>query len=301
MNKQPLVSIIVPVYNGEKTIDACIESLLMQDYSRENYDVIVVDNCSDDRTAEIIKKYPVQYLCERRQKGSYAARNTGIRHARGEFLAFTDADCIADKNWLKNGLAGFTGSEIGCVAGGIRSCEPNNYIEEYIGARGILAQRDKTGEMPLPYAKTANAFYRKTVFDAVGLFEEKWVSGGDADLSWRMQCNGAFKLRLMPDAVVLHKHRSTLRLFFIQCMTWGIGSTVLYKKYPTLMPTRTWRQIAWLLWRIIYLGIALVPFYVCNKESMDPSKRSQCLGYFSFLGWECGKIIGSVRHGVFYI
>ena len=101
MNNQPFISIIVPVYNGENIIGACLKSLLAQDYPKDKYEVIAVDNNSKDKTADIIKEYSVHYLFESKVQGSYAARNTGVRHAKGEILAFTDADCVADKGWLK--------------------------------------------------------------------------------------------------------------------------------------------------------------------------------------------------------
>ena len=132
------ISVIIPVYNGERTIGACVESLLAQDYPKDKYEVIIVDNNSKDKTAGIIKEYSVQYLFEGRIQSSYAARNAAIKAAKGEILAFTDADCAADKEWLKNGIAEFIDNKIGCVAGGIKGCEPVNYIEEYLIKREIL-------------------------------------------------------------------------------------------------------------------------------------------------------------------
>ena len=301
MNNQPFISIIVPVYNGENIIGACLKSLLAQDYPKDKYEVIAVDNNSKDKTADIIKEYSVHYLFESKVQGSYAARNTGVRHAKGEILAFTDADCVADKGWLKKGIMGFVGGKIGCVAGSIKGYEPANYIEEYLIKREILSHKKESSGTVLPYAKTANAFYRKEVFDKIGLFEERWASGGDADLSWRMQLKTDYKILFKPDTVIFHKHRSTLCSLFQQCSTWGIGSTLLYKKYPDLMPKRTWRQTLWIIWRLLYVNIALLSFYAADKEKMDEAKRKRYLDYFTFFGWEWGKVVGSIRNQVFYI
>ena len=73
----PFASIIVPVFNGEKSISKCIESLLSQDYPTDRYEIIVVDNNSNDRTGKIIQEYPIRYIFEDRSQNYYSARNTG--------------------------------------------------------------------------------------------------------------------------------------------------------------------------------------------------------------------------------
>ena len=88
------ISVIVPVRNNEEMIGDCIESLLAQDYPKEDYEIIVVDNNSTDKTTDIIKKYPVKYLHEEKT-GRGIARNTAVKTAFGEIIAFTDSDYIA--------------------------------------------------------------------------------------------------------------------------------------------------------------------------------------------------------------
>jgi glycosyltransferase involved in cell wall biosynthesis len=83
-SSSPFISVVVPVYNGDRIIGNCVESLLNQSYPKDNYEIIVVDNGSTDNTRAIIKKYPVKMLIEDSIKSSYAARNKGIKHAKGE-------------------------------------------------------------------------------------------------------------------------------------------------------------------------------------------------------------------------
>ena len=98
----PLISVIVPVYNSSGCIAELIGSLLDQDYPKELYEVIVVDNNSSDDTVSIIEKHPfVTLLRETETQSSYAARNTGIKAANHALLAFTDADCVATEQWLR--------------------------------------------------------------------------------------------------------------------------------------------------------------------------------------------------------
>ena len=117
IDNYPFVSIIVPVYNGERTIGNCIESLLSLKYSHSKYEVIIVDNNSKDATLKIIQKYPVISLIEKRIQSSYATRNTGLKKATGKIIAFTDSDCIADKDWILKSVECFKDEKIGCVGG----------------------------------------------------------------------------------------------------------------------------------------------------------------------------------------
>jgi glycosyltransferase involved in cell wall biosynthesis len=95
-------SIVVPVYNKEKSLEACIGSLLGQNYPGEEREIIFVDNNSTDSSASIIRKYPAVKLISEKTQGAYAARNAGILAARGSVIAFTDADVEVKRDWLKN-------------------------------------------------------------------------------------------------------------------------------------------------------------------------------------------------------
>jgi glycosyltransferase involved in cell wall biosynthesis len=98
--KMPLISVIIPVYNGEEFISRCIEALLNMDYPSDKFEIIIiVDNNSTDGTTEVVRRYPVRYIFES-IKGPSAARNTGAKAVRENILAFTDVDVIVEKNWL---------------------------------------------------------------------------------------------------------------------------------------------------------------------------------------------------------
>lgn len=311
-----LISIIVPVYNGERTIQACIQSLLMQKYPNELYEIILVDNGSTDRTRErclrhytetiesneydeavnqpieptIIchKASPVRYIYEP-IRGSYSARNTGLKHAGGNIIAFTDADCIADKAWLKNAVSRFNDPSVGCVAGEIRSFPPQNSIEAYLAKRERLKQVESSEDFFLPYAKTANTFYRKSVFQKIGFFEGSWVSGGDADFSWRMQIETDYRIQFAPDTVIYHRHRSSITGLFKQAVRWGIGYKLLRRKYRDRIPSRTIKQSLWVFQRILLALIMLAAFNFQNKDRLPIEKRERYLDFISFMGWEIGK------------
>lgn len=99
---QPEISVIVPFYNAEQYIRECITGLLSQNYPADAYEIIMIDNNSTDASAEIVKQHPRITLLTEKKQGAYAARNRGLVAARGALMAFTDPDCVPEKDWLRN-------------------------------------------------------------------------------------------------------------------------------------------------------------------------------------------------------
>lgn len=131
------ISVVVPVYNGEKTLPLCLDSLMNLDYPKEDFEIIVVDNNSTDKTQEIIKRYPVRYVFEP-HRNCAKARNKGIKSSKGEFVAFLDADCVAHKDWIKNLLNGCNDPFVGGCGGEIYSYNPSTLWEKYAENRGFF-------------------------------------------------------------------------------------------------------------------------------------------------------------------
>ncbi len=221
------VSIIIPVRNDQR-ISECIEALLCQEY--ENYEIIVVENDSQQPLKSIIEKYPVKYVCDP-IIGSYHARNTGIGLATNEIIAFTDADCIADKNWLGNIVSGFEGPSIGGVGGRtINKIEKNKVVQcqRNIQLRDGLAHLSHI--FPAPFAPTCNVAYRLDVLKKLQGFDNDFFSGGDVDMSWRMSLLG-YKLNYARSAIIHFGCRTTFRDYYRQYYNYGKGHALLFKKY----------------------------------------------------------------------
>src|SRR5690242_505050 len=144
----PKVSVIVPIYNGEEDLPGLIDCLRTQTYPRAQVEYLLVDNASRDRTADIIKTCSeeskregliIRYLSETKIQTSYAARNTGIRAATGDFLAFTDADCRPQPGWLFNLIQPFVNPEVGLVAGSIEALPGETFLEKYAAQNNPLS------------------------------------------------------------------------------------------------------------------------------------------------------------------
>jgi glycosyltransferase involved in cell wall biosynthesis len=165
----PFVSVIVPVFDDAERLALCLESLERQTYSKNLYQVIVVDNGSAESVKPVVAGFRQAGAVYENRPGSYAARNTGISLARGDVLAFTDADCIPSQDWIQKGVAALLGiSRGGLVAGRIdimfRDPDHPTAVELY-EARCSLRQRQyvEVGG----FGATANLFTFREVFDRV--------------------------------------------------------------------------------------------------------------------------------------
>ena len=96
-----IISVIIPAYNSELTIESCILSIINQNFPTEKYEIIVIDDGSSDNTAMIAKKAGANQVIKIRHSSSGTARNVGVNHAKGKYLAFIDSDCIAQEGWLR--------------------------------------------------------------------------------------------------------------------------------------------------------------------------------------------------------
>ena len=232
MREAPMVSVVIPTYNRKDMLKECLDSLFNQTYPKDKYEIIVVNDGSTDGTEEVLKEYAKKAPCAfkwltQQNKGSYAARNLGIKNARGEIICFTDDDCIADKRWLEELVRGFTDGGIGGVGGRIIAYNPRKIVEEYDKMNQEEAIK---GKFYPSFLITCNAAYRKDILENCGYFDTYFRSGGDVDMGIRVTWRG-HKLKYAPDAIVYHKHRTTFMGFIKQQYAYGTGCSLLGKKY----------------------------------------------------------------------
>lgn len=232
----PTVSVIVPVYNGAGTIAACLESVASQDYPAGAYEVIVVENGSTDDTTAIVERYPVRLL-HSEDRGPAAARNVGLASTESEIVALTDADCIADPNWLTELVKPYADAGIGGVGGAILAYDhPDRTAVEAFSAQHSPLVNYMSGEHEyLPHLYTANASYRRELVARVGGFNARMVTADDVDLSWRIQLQTGAKVGYAPGAIVRHQHRSTRLGLAKQYRQYGFGEILIdtmYRRHP---------------------------------------------------------------------
>lgn len=238
----PLVSVIVPVLNGEATLRRCLVSLLQNDYPKERREILVVDNGSVDGTRAIARAFPVRYLFEPRKGVSYA-RNKGIRESTGNILAFFDADCIATKSWLRELALGFEDDDVGVVVGEVVAFPPRTVAESYMAARKPLIQAFNMTRAQLSSFGAGNMAVRRQVFATLGGFDLRFsgAAGEDIDFALRLARKPHFKVQYRPRAMAFHRHRITVRALFEQAQRNGRAQAILHRKYPREIPW-SWRH-----------------------------------------------------------
>jgi GT2 family glycosyltransferase len=175
-------------------------------------------------------------------RSSYAARDRAARRARGEWLLFLDADCTPDPALLDAYFAEPPGADVAVLAGSIEDeVVQDSAVARYVAARGKLSQDVVLGRAR-PYAQTANCAVRRAAFLAVGGWPEPIVSGGDADLCWRL-ADAGWKLEPRPAARVRHRNRTTTRALLAQLHRHGRGMAWLEARWPGTFPTPTPRDL----------------------------------------------------------
>jgi GT2 family glycosyltransferase len=230
----PEVTIVVPAFNAAATIAECVSSLLALRYPREQYQVVVVDNGSTDATPRILDGFrdDIRVLGET-TRGASAARNCGIRNARGTLIAFTDADCAVEPDWLSALLTPLRDPRVGIVGGRILSRVNANRIERF--GEFIFDQRRAIEHEDLPYVITANCASRREVLHEVGLFDETLLRGQDVDLAWRVLSLG-YRLEYAPDAIVRHHNEHTIWGLVHEGYVHGFHGLRLTAKHAMLRP-----------------------------------------------------------------
>ncbi|WGV27604.1 glycosyltransferase [Halotia branconii] len=206
---QPFVSVIIPVFNDTKRLKSCLLALDRQTYLKEFYEVIVIDNASNEAIGDVVNEFGQVKATYESVPGSYKARNKGISLAKGEILAFTDSDCIPDPDWIEKGVKHLLStSNCGLVAGKIdlffQNPDRPTSVEIYESICLNFPQKEKLEE--LHYGMTANIFTFRCVFDNVGYFDSTLKSGGDRQWGQRVFAAG-YEQVYADDVCVKHPAR----------------------------------------------------------------------------------------------
>jgi glycosyltransferase involved in cell wall biosynthesis len=225
----PSVSVVVPAYNAETTIDECVRSLLALRYARDRLELIVVDNGSRDRTREIVARHlDTVTLLDEARRGPSAARNAGIRRSRGSVIALTDADCTVDEGWLEALVAPLRDPSVGIAGGTILARRPATAIELY--GESIHDHRRAIEVYRPPYVITMNWAARRSVLDECGPFDEGLLRCEDVGLAYRVG-NAGYTLVYCPDAIVYHRNETTPVGLFREGWTHGYHGVAIERRY----------------------------------------------------------------------
>jgi glycosyltransferase involved in cell wall biosynthesis len=218
----PQVSVIVPFYNSEKYIERCIESLIGQNYPSACYEVVLVDNNSTDRSAAIAANYPPIQILKETKQGSYAARNRAVAASRGDILAFTDSDCVASSDWLRELTAPFRDPGVGLVQGRRTFGEPGSTLSMVSAFECENHAYIFSGAFDgAIYGFTNNMAVRREVFDRCGPFVET-ARGADSIFVDRVVAAASHRvLRYSREASVRHLELTSVRQWLGKKIIYG--------------------------------------------------------------------------------
>lgn len=223
----PSVTVVIPVFNGMPTLPACLDSLEAQDYPRP-FEVIIVDDGSSDGSGDYAESRGIKVI-RQENKGPGLARNTGVEQAQGEYLVFTDDDCILDRDFITEIVRPLPGTDVIGSQGQIYSRQKSlvaRFIHHEYGERYDLLNKTQFIDWVATYA----ACYRKDVFLEIGGFNDTY-SSEDCELSFRLAQKG-YKMVFAPRARSQHRNFENYFKFFRYKYKRAYWSIWLYKYFP---------------------------------------------------------------------
>ena len=297
--KKFLFSIIVPSFNRSDEIVDLIQSFDQQHFQKDKFEVLLVDDGSTDNTAEIVEKliksapFRIRFF-RRDHEGPGPARNYGMSQAEGEYFLFIDSDCIADPDWLTR-LAEAIEKEMPDAFGGPDSVLDNFTplqkaidfaMTSFLTTGGMRGHSKK--KLAKFYPRSFNMGIHRKIFETLGGMGTL-RHGQDLEFSRRIVASGA-KVVSVPDAIVYHKRRTSLRKFFRQIFNWGVArinltlidnaileplhfipaiGTIGYLTTLLLSPLHRYIFFLWLFGTSVALGLLTVIFFSALKRYRD--------------------------------
>ncbi len=282
-----MISVVLPVRNGLPWLDAQLGALASQQCD-EPWEVVVADNGSTDASAALARSWEgrcgaIRLLDASSTAGPAAARNAGVREARGELLAFCDSDDVVQPGWLHAYVEALGEADIVAGTFDLSSLNETARSGPAAGEPGPAA----TSQLGfLPAGLAANLAVRREAFEAVDGFHEGLFIGEDIDLCWRMQLDG-FRFAVAPGAVVAKRERDRLGPLFRRAFAFGRCGPMLYRRYRGRGARRdlTGTARSW-VWMVLWL-----------PRLANPDVRRN---WVRAAGVRLGRLAGSVTEGVFF-
>lgn len=269
MNVVPLISVVIPSYNMRATIRHCLRSVLDQDLEAQ-HEIIVVDSSSDGTDDVIRLEFPQALLLRLEGQTSVGqARNVGVDKASGSFVAFTDADCIVARDWLRRMLWRHREGEYAAVGGSIVNGTPQSLVgsaEHLFEFSEFLSQAPERLVANIP---TCNVCYRRSALDGTRFDvgpEGAYLGAEDLILNWGLARNG-LKLLFDPAIQVVHLNRTRLHAFLRHQHI--LGQSSCWARKRTDLPGRIFADYPLLGLVLPVVRLARIGFRLCRFDMIE--------------------------------
>ena len=242
MTHYPFISVIIPAKNEERLIRSCITSLHQLNYPKDQFEILIIDGLSADRTAEVAREMGATVIRNEKQTVS-PGRNIGFENAKGELIAFTDADCIVDKAWLSSCVKYFEKDDtVACVGGpNLTPADESDFgkavgfvFDQPVFAAGSIHARELNEVKEVTSIPGCNAIYRQSVLSRVMPLDETMLTGDDTLLNRKILDLG-YRLLYTPDVKVFHYRRPSPKKLWKQFYRYAIGRLQVGKKDKRLL------------------------------------------------------------------
>ena len=283
---EPLVTIIVPAKDAQETVEKCMDSILSIDYA--NYEVIAIDDGSQDKTSQFLERYrpKIEIIANSLSLGPSESRNKAAQQGKGDYLAFTDADCIVDKDWLRGLLEGIKQFPQAVSCGGRQEIphdagdfqkevflfmKKNRFITDYMRA-------GKDAILEVSHNASCSVLYKREVFLKAGGFLKNLWPGEDVEFDYRLRKAG-YKLVFNPKAIIYHYRPENIKKFCGMMYRYGWAQGFLVRKYGFFRRLQIVPFLS-LTFSILFLLTLLFKFYLLGLLFIAVGASFLCI-YFN--------------------
>ena len=293
-----MLSVIVPIYQEEKYISKCIDSMLSQDYPKDDLEIILVDGMSKDRTREIVATYTAKYpfirMIDNPERIAPCAMNRGIKEAKGDVIIRLDAHVFYPKNYfslLVEKLNELPGAE---NVGALCNTLP---VNDSITAQSIAAVLSSSFGMGNSHFRVGAdkemevdtvpfGCFHRSIFDKVGLYDEELVRNQDDELNARIIKSGG-KIYLIPQLVCEYYARDTAKKVYKMFYQYGVFKPLVNKKLGSPATVRQFFPLFFVLGLLVgpvvclflpvlwwaYFAVIMLWFILATSFSLKDSKN----------------------------
>ena len=261
----PIASIIIPNFNGQMTIETCLGAAFASDYP--DFEVIVVDDKSEDNSVELINKFPCRLLKLEKHSGAAAARNAGAAISRGQLLFFTDADCVLESNTVSEVCDTLLANGPNYVVGGtyLRQSHDENFFSRF---QSVFINYSETKHLDHPdYVATHAMGIHASTFKKTDGFKERWLPIlEDVEFSHRL-CRMGYRLMINPKILVQHIFNFSLKKSILNALNkssyWTLYS-IANKDLLTDSGTASYEIKANVI--LFYLALIALIFFISTEN-----------------------------------